>query len=208
MKYLSILILLTLITAYSCKKIEPIIAPPITYPNYSQLKVGNYWVYERYEIDTNGVETPLGIYDTCRVEKDTIINGETYFKYVRPSYLSTPTTTFLRDSLHYLVSNGGRIIFSSSVFNEVFRVFNLQGEFELHEWMTAKDSVVNTPYGNFTTSTFQLIYYMSEMYQEFGNPRYMNYRYAENIGIVIETLPMYFTQYGYRERRLVDYHLE
>lgn len=207
MKYLIVLILLSLITVYSCKKIEPTIAPPISYPNYSQLKVGNYWVYERYEIDTNGVETPLGIYDTCRVEKDTIINGETYFKYVRPPYLNSQTISFLRDSLHYIVMNTGNIIFSSQRFNEVFRTFNVM-EYDVEMWMTDKDLMVNTPYGSFKTHNYQITFYMKEGFQQYGNPRYMNTRYAEHIGIVIETLPIYLINPNYIERRLVDYHLE
>ena len=74
--------------------------------------------------------------------------------------------------------------------------------------MMDKNKNVNTPYGNFTTSTFQMIFYMEEVYHEYGNPRYMNYRYAENVGIVSETLPWFYTNPNYTERRLVDYHLE
>lgn len=210
MKNLSILFFALVLVTFSCKKEQPNIPDTVTtYPNYTQLKVGNYWVYERFEVDTIGNETPLGIIDTCRIEKDTIINGKTYYKYVRAPYFSLPTTTFVRDSLHYLVDNTGRIIFSSQVFDEIFRVYlDTLGGYELHEWMTDKNKNVLTPNDNFTTNTFQMIYYYAQALQEFGNPRQLNFRYAENIGIVSETIPWIFTNPNYLERRLVDYHIE
>lgn len=203
------LILLVIISfALSCKKEQPKIPEPspITYPDYGQLKVGNYWIYERFEIDTNGNETQLGVIDTCFIEKDTLINDLKYFKYVRP-YLNNESTSFVRDSLHYLVTNTGRIIFSSVVFDEVFSVFTPpQGFHERHEWMTDKDSVISVPLGDYTTVNFQQIFYIDESL-EVQSPRYMNYRYAENIGIVSETLPWFYANPKYTEIRLVDYHI-
>ena len=202
---------LILLVTFSCKKEQPPVPEPspITYPNYSQLKIGNYWVYERIEIDTNGNETSLGVIDTCYIEKDTLIDNVKYFKYVRPPYLNMETTTFIRDSLHYLVTSKGRIIFSSLIFGEVFREFeHPQGYYELHEWMTDKDSTINVPYGSFNTINFQQIFYMNEPFQDQGNPRYLNYRYSKDIGIISETLPWLFSNPNYIERRLVDYHLE
>jgi hypothetical protein len=207
--YKSLVLLVIISITFSCKKEESTICPPTSTnnPNYAQLEVGNYWVYERYEIDTNGNETSLGIIDTCFIEKDTLINEIKYFKYVRP-YLNNESTSFVRDSLHYVVTNTGRIIFSSIIFNEVFRVFTPpQGFHEMHEWMTDKDSVISVPLGNFTTVNFQQIFYIDESLQV-QSPRYMNYRYAENIGIVSETLPWFYTNPEYTEIRLVDYHLE
>ena len=46
-------------------------------PNFTQLKVGNYWVYERFNVDASGTATATGILDSCYVEKDTIIDEAT-----------------------------------------------------------------------------------------------------------------------------------
>ena len=212
MKYLSLIFIPAIfIVLFSCKKdqLEIPEPSPITYPNYGQLKVGNYWVYERFEIDTNGNETPLGIIDTCYIEKDTLIDGKTYFKYVRAPYLGLSTVSFIRDSMHYLVEHTGRIIFSSKIIGKVFREFSDPSEiFDIHDWMTDENKIISTPYGSFKTLTFQMIYYYEDSAQEFGHPIYKNYRYAENIGIVSETLLWIHIDPNYIERRLVDYHIE
>lgn len=87
MKNLPVFLSLLLMTCVfaACKKdkpIEPIPTPPVTYPDYSQLKIGNYWVYQHFNIDTNGNAFPLNTFDTCYVEKDTMINGLIYYKNV------------------------------------------------------------------------------------------------------------------------------
>ena len=73
----------------SCKKDtepEPTSLPiTTTYPNFSRLKVGNYWIYQQFDIDQNGNATPKNIFDSCYVEKDTLINGKTYMKIIKPS---------------------------------------------------------------------------------------------------------------------------
>ena len=63
----------------SCEKPDddndPITPAPLVYDNYSQLKVGNYWIYQRFEVDSLGIGTPTSVYDSCYVEKDTLINN-------------------------------------------------------------------------------------------------------------------------------------
>ncbi len=206
MKKINLSILLVLILSTACKK-KAKEETQITYKNYGQLKVGNYWVYERYEIDTNGTATPMGIIDTCRIEKDTIINGKQYFKYVRPPFVGFDRNTYLRDSLHYIVDHKGRKVFSSENFNQVFQTFSYV-DYDLQEWMTDIDSNFTTPLGTFKTINFQLIFTLVPQLQFNGNPRFMNTRYAENIGIISETLPLFYANPNYKERRLIDYHLE
>jgi hypothetical protein len=203
MKKINLLILVVLFLTTACKKKTT----QVTYKNYGQLKVGNYWVYERYEIDTNGTATPLGIIDTCRIEKDTIINGKRYFKYVRPQFSGVNQISYLRDSLHYIVNQTGRKVFSSENFNQVFRT-SITSDYELQEWMTDIDLNVTTPLGTYQTLNFQSIFNMIPPLQLNINPRFMNTRYAENIGIVTETLPLFYSNPISYERRLIDYHLE
>jgi hypothetical protein len=206
MKKINLLILVLLVLSTACKKKKKE-ETQVTDKNYGQLKVGNYWVYERFEIDTNGTATPMGVVDTCRIEKDTIINGKQYFKYVRPSFPGLDQNTYLRDSLHYIVDQTGRKVFSSEDFNKVFRTF-ITTDYELQEWMTDIDYNFTTPLGTFKTINFQMIYTMVPQLQFFGSQRYMSTRYAENIGIVSETLPLFYTSPIVRERRLIDFHLE
>lgn len=209
-----IFLVVTLFVLSSCKKKQkPIVIEEPTgtfYADYARLKVGNYWIYERYKLDTTGNAIALGIYDTCFVEKDTIINEKRYFKYVRPLYGSSAlSTAYLRDSADCIVTDQGRIVFSSQVFNHVFRTFqDPSGWYELQEWMVDKDLNITVPAGTYTTRNFQQIFNMAENFQQFGDKRYTNTRYAVNIGIISETLPLYISTPDIMERRLREYHVE
>ncbi len=68
--------ILAIATSCSNEQITP--TNPII--NLMNLKVGNYWVYDWYEIDiTNGNTTNLKKRDSTIIEKDTVINGRTCF---------------------------------------------------------------------------------------------------------------------------------
>ncbi|MGI8893159.1 MAG: hypothetical protein ACR2GN_06830 [Bacteroidia bacterium] len=211
----SLTVVLTILFA-ACKKdkpIEPIPTPPIIYPDYSQLKVGNYWVYQHYEVDSNGNSTALNVFDTCFVEKDTLINGNTYYKLFKPLYIpSLSYYLIIRDSLHYTVTSSGEIIFSSedftSIFSEKYQFVSATDTLCLIiTKMEEKDVIITTPAGNFITSNSKNIYYMYPPWNFAGNLRIQNTRYAKNIGVVSETLHFFVSNPNYTERRLVSYHL-
>ena len=123
-KKLNYLWLSALLIAGACKKDKddptPAAASQVAY--FTQLKTGNYWVYERYNVDPAGNATPLGIYDSCYVEGDTIIGNYTYAKYVFPGYplAQGMVTAYLRDSSEHLVDYQNNIYFASADFNTVF----------------------------------------------------------------------------------------
>jgi hypothetical protein len=206
---------------YSCKKDKESPSPspsPVTYPNYSQLKVGNYWVYQQFEIDAAGVVHPRNNTDSCYIEKDTTINGHTYFKIVKPYlshgqyYNSNNCYSFIRDSLHYIINSFGEILFSSQDSLSVLRTFYYVWEMndtvcQVVLKMADKNLAVVTPAGTFTTTDSKETYHMYPNHSSGGNPRYINTRYAENIGIVLETQPFYASSPNYIERRLIRYHL-
>jgi len=206
---------LVTLLVYSCKKDSDTGSAPNTmYPNYSQLKVGNYWVYEQFEIDTTGSATSNNTFDSCYVEKDTVINGKTYFKMVKPKpyALNQQEISFQRDSLHYIVNSSGKIVFSSEDFTTVFdSAFITAGPADtvckIVKQMGDKNLTLTTPAGVFTTSAAKETYFMYPNWALAGNPRYLNTRYAENRGIVIETLPFFTSVPNYIERRLVRYQI-
>lgn len=203
---------------YSCKKDK--VAEPLnngtttaTFANYSKLEIGNYWIYERYTIDTAGTIASLGVYDSCFVEKDTLIHGDTFLKVYRPNpYVSSYGYVFLRDSLHYIVNDFGSILFSSQDFSTEFNSSYIFGSGDTIAKtvtkMADKDVVINTPAGAFSTSSYQKAYYMYPSWSFAGNPRTYNTRYAENIGIVNEILALYVSSPLNYERRLIRYHVK
>ena len=115
--FISIGLLCVSICFYSCKKdkqTEPETQTQTTttpIPNYSALKVGNYWIYERFETDQFGISTSLNIIDSCYIEKDTTINGQQYFKYVQPQIVSyNPTISSTANSFRYIYDSLSYII--------------------------------------------------------------------------------------------------
>jgi hypothetical protein len=185
------------------------VQPIQQYLNYSQLKVGNYWIYQRFQTDYNGVETPLNVYDSCYVEKDTVINDKVYFKVVRP-YTWGTFNSFQRDTLHYVVNEKGQILFSSEDFSSVFRTwyqFNDPADTicRNEERMTDKNKITEVPAGTFTTSDYCITSTMYPRYSRGDNHRYQHHRYAENIGLVYETMEVYVGGPEHTERKLVRY---
>lgn len=201
------------LSLYACKD-DPPPGNPADYPDFANLKVGNYWIYQRFVLDTNGVYTAQNIFDSTFVEKDTVINGATYFKYMDDQYGTLPgfEATFLRDSLHYLVNSGGRVLFSSENFVDTFFQHYLTLELShnnldtlcfLFQKMTDDNVSVTVPAGTFVTKNAQEVYLMEAPYDKGGKVRPMQKRYAEDVGIVEETLPFYISSSWYYVRRLV-----
>ncbi|WP_018343379.1 hypothetical protein [Cytophaga aurantiaca] len=198
---------------FSCKRNnEP--TPSVTYPNFSQLKVGNYWIYEQFDISSTGDATSRNIFDSCYVEKDTIIKGNTYFKIVKPLWYdrTKKEVLFQRDSLHYIVNSNGEILFSSQDFTNALEAWYIISPVydtisRITRKMTDKGIAVSTFAGTFKTLNAQETHAMYPMWTSAGNPRYRDARYAKNVGIVIETLLFFVSSPDYAERRLVRYHL-
>jgi hypothetical protein len=200
----------------SCKK--DIVAPPlpefpINYLNYSQLKVGNYWIYQRYNINEFGEAQATQVFDSCYVSNDTIINGMTYYRIVRPGTVYANMGTYWRDSLHYIVNSSGDKLFSSTDFSSTFSsnyiVVGL-GDTVAHQTlkMEDKDFTVSTPAGVFVTSNARITYHLYPGYDDFGTELRAHARYAENIGLVLESALPFLGSLSTHERRLVRYHLE
>lgn len=198
----------------SCKKDKQNPTVELTYPDYAMLKTGNYWVYQLFDIDSAGIASPGSTFDSCYVEKDTLINNQTYYKVVKPKPYSTNEKIFSyqRDSLHYVVNSSGQILFSSQDFttvfgNDYFLASTTDTICQVIKQMAEKDIEVATPAGTFITMNSKTSFIMYPNWTFAGNPRAKHIRYSENIGIVVETLPFFVSQPWYKERRLVRYHL-
>jgi hypothetical protein len=217
----SFLILFFALTFNACKKdssTNKVLSTSQTnVASFSQLEVGNYWIYQRFEINSVGNETALNKFDSCYIKSDTIINNLVYYKMYRPKvYGSIPPThliDFIRDSLHYIVNSTGYTLFSSQDFTSIFRSgyqFFSNPIDTVQYFYIKMDDInvqVNTPAGNFNTLNSKSTSNFWPNYAISGSVRYMHCRYANNVGIVIETLPLIFLDKIQTERRLVRYHL-
>jgi hypothetical protein len=221
MKNFFVLTSVSLILLDSCKKkgsadilgnLNQSPNPTVTYPHFFPTKAGSYWIYERFDIKSDGTAVSMHEYDSSYVEKDTIIGNYTYTKIRRRDFLLGVMPWYIRDSLHYIVSRNGRILFSSEDFVSVLDSFFYTNPrlVRSRSWMTEKDLGVSTPAGYFTTSNFKtefLAFPPFDNIPQVPNPRYNNMRYTKGIGVVIETEPFFLSLPWVRERRLIRYHI-
>lgn len=205
-----------MISFSSCKKDNDETAAPVPVSeniDYTPYATGNYWVYERYRIDTNGIETPLGIYDSCYVSGDTIVNGNQYFILVKPDYLSGDNEEYLlRDSLDYLIDLAGEIQFSSTDFTSVFNSTIITAGIgdtvaAVQTKMENKDVTYTVPALTCITSDVVMRYNFYPSWSINGSLRMRHQRYGRNVGVVSETLPFFHSDPTYLERKLIRFQL-
>lgn len=185
--------------AVSCKK-ESSDPTPVARADYFRLQPGNYWIYEGYTIDTTGVATSTGKFDSAYIAKDTVMNGKTYFELHQNPYVLFPeqAISYLRDSSGYLVDQAGFILASDCNFTDTLWVDQTHPElYTGYLKMTGKDSVVTVNAGSFTSITSSLkviptppneaglpVRYMYDVYAKgAGKIKSHNFFFAGNIGI-------------------------
>ncbi|MCW3086112.1 MAG: hypothetical protein JWP12_3478 [Bacteroidetes bacterium] len=192
-------------------------ATTATYDNYSNLKVGNYWIYQTYNLDTIGNVVGIGEIDSCYVEKDSIFNGHTFQKIVDVTFTgtSTPPASYfylLRDSLSYTVDALGKVVFSSTDFSSSFNHYfsmtvPLDTFAEIHSNMLPGMESKVVPAGFFNTLDFRTTYDMYPHYSYGTGIRYAYSWYAKNIGLVARRDPAAYQITASNEKRLIRYHL-
>lgn len=226
---ISLLTVIILAGTNSCKKqghqlITP--TPPymdstvtITPADYTALKPGNYWIYQNYHLDSAAGEAhPMGTYDSCYVEKDTMINGHVYHKYWEAIFDASPgypqyNYSYLRDSSGYTVTWGGLVQMTTQDFSSVLRTYLIlpgAGNYDtlvVTEQMRRDTTPTTVNAGTFETITSRRIFHLppTEMY---GPTREYNTMYARGIGIVRQTKAFYLMLPDVWEWRLERYHLE
>lgn len=201
MRILSITLLLTISIICSCKK-EPIKdtrSKDTLFTECMGFKPGSYWVYRVYQIDNEGNETMYpNVIDSCYVEKDTMINGISYVKFVEPS-----TNHYWRDSMDNIVSNEGEVVFSNNNFVDTFILKSYDSSVFMYRKMTDRDVVTHTPFGNFETKTMQTTYHYLPASQSNHKDKCWNVRFSAKSGIVVQTTLL--ADGYYIERRLLRY---
>jgi hypothetical protein len=153
-----------------------------TASSYYPLSVGNYWVYDLYEVDTNGVEAFIDT-DSMYIEKDTILRGNRYF-VKRTSRLNG--VSIIRDSSDYLINRYGLRLFGpqdkSDTLDLLALPFNGADTTQLiHFQMNLQSRKVSLPAGNF--NVLELIESVRFLSGSSTIRPYSLYR-APNVGIV------------------------
>jgi hypothetical protein len=112
MKYPKLIVFVGCCVLLACSKEE---TAPNLIQSLTQLKKGNYWIYQVVKVNSNGSETILGR-DSVYVEGDTTINGVRYatLNHGR-AYSQQRFRQFLRDSADCLVSKNGTIALTTDI---------------------------------------------------------------------------------------------
>ena len=215
---------LALLCAIGCKKKKnsATVTPPpvdtvVVYPDYMAMRPGNYWIYQDYQLDSaTGAAHAQSTYDSCFVEKDTLIGDKTYHKYLShdiQSGASAPyVATYMRDSAGYTLDEQGHILFASNNFTDTFRIFYSypsaihDDTIKVAEMMGSRDEAVTVAAGSFVTSTFRQVWALPSS-TPYGPAREKRYSYARNVGLVRYTTGFYIDWPTIKERRLERYHV-
>lgn len=179
--------------------------------SYYPMKTGNYWVYQWFEVDSNGNET-LSAWqnDSVVVLGDTTINGNTFYKVELNVYGSAARyITYMRDSAMWMVDQTGSVVFS---------VEAQAGYFNNDYSIAGYDQVSRMDYGGHQKLTpagvFQTIFKITDFTKQSGlfcngtNKRSIYTGFARGIG------PAFYNTFylsdplcRYFEARLLRYHL-
>lgn len=146
-----------LLLSASCSKEESTApaGPPASYSisDFSLLDSGNYWVYERVNLDSNGSATSgVVAVDTMRVLGDTSINGTTYAvrHHTWGGYVE-----HVRDSADFLVDGQGHILFAYGTFDQVIWTETIDQAAIMNYRVSSQMAPVSVPAGTFSAYELQ-----------------------------------------------------
>lgn len=176
---------------------------PIPASDYMQLEIGNYWIYEWYNIDSSGNANLMATSDSSIISGDTLIRGLVFYKKL--IFQNENYAEFIRDSSGYLVDHEGIIRFSDHDFTNILLVKEIIPDLATVEYQMAnKDSLISISLGTYPTYDFRgTVIPLNPQY-----PYGINYThnfYADGMGL-IKTSSYYFSNPNLRvERRLIRY---
>ena len=142
----------------SCKQ-EPIENPEPDLTNdilnefaedYSQLKVGNYWVYQRFNVDREtGEVTELNLIDSLFVKNEMEVNGEKYFQ-LKGTWFGLEFSRLLRNEGERLISPTGKVFLSTIDLPDtvsIERSIPNQQIDSIYSVLTNNEEIIEKPFG-------------------------------------------------------------
>jgi hypothetical protein len=187
--------------------------PVVDLSDYYPLAVGNYWVYQWYDIDSNGIATPslTGIsVDTFSVIDDTLINGISFYVFeMKQHKFFNSYNQYLRDSSNHLIDNFGTKFFSAINFSDTFSFsHNSQTGITEIRKMISDTFNVNTPIGNYKGLSCRTAHHHNNPVNGCnGNIQNFDRIFSYGIGMVVDNIYFASTCKYRFERRLIAYHL-
>ncbi len=210
-------IALVIILIAGCKKDGGEETPhgTISLTNYFPLSVGNYWVYENYNIDSLGNETLVDRIDSMYINRDTTVNGYNYYilegvNFTMGGFVPGIIGLF-RDSSGYIVDQTGRKRlakndFIDTLFNEE-RFINGIHYFDISDIMKTVDHYISVGVGIFEAVECERMIVFQEGTPNEGEIRFHHNYYAEDVGLIVGAGSWYSSN-AHFEARLLRYNIE
>jgi hypothetical protein len=175
-----------LVIIISCSKEQITATNPIN--NLMNLKVGNYWVYDWYEIDANnGNTTNLQKRDSIIIAKDTVISGRTYF-IKKGNYFGGKhvTNSIIFDSINSIYSFPYKeVMLTLNKSAIATKNFGVKGNPIAIGYYSLDDNkvLVQVPAGNFQSVNFKGRIEPQQPGYLYGI-RYNDNYYSDNVGLI------------------------
>jgi hypothetical protein len=170
---------------------------------------GSYWVYDWFEIDSNGVETKKGMRDSIFISGDTLINSKTYIKYDGVQF-DKFNNRLLRDSAGFIVNQNGLVLWGTTVsqLSEHSTV-----DFTVTSKMTSLNESISVPAGTFNTvlKTNTACYDDGRPFTKCSQCWDSKSYYKPGLGVIAAQTAYIGTinnECKYLEKRLVEYNIE
>lgn len=202
------LLVLALIAFSACKKEKTTMLSTTSTKDYYPMSVGSYWIYERTQIDTNGVETPtLQPNDSVYVSRDTVINGETYAVFVGAMWWSPMQESYMRDSAGYILSSSGSVLDLTNLYGILDFQHDSAHMWNVTTYVEHPSDPITVPAGTFSVlDRVRRVDFLDPNYY-WDSSRYMHDYYAKGVGLVRE-IAFYYLASWCESRRLLRYHIE
>jgi len=169
---------------------------------FFNLKVGNMWVYKRYQSDNEG-NNPVfqNIIDTIRITGKKIVAGQEYY-HIDHSLSSEDDQYWRINEMEYLIDTIGNVIHPGKDINFTSSIVTYHGKID-YKSETSKNLTVEgndffvVPYSGYFTPYSESIY----------SGKVSAIEYQEGVGIVINNR-RYIAGQKYIEDRLISYDLK
>jgi len=179
--------------------------------DFIPLTIGNYWVYDTYRIDTLGNETISNSGDSAYVDRDTIINGKTFYIIEGDLYAKQAIGNNIRNEnnsiLYYNTSdNFEKIVFTTNSIGTVYNQANIGNNLlQLTTWTNAGTQNITVDAGNYLC--YQRETEVTPLVSGYPIGTRSQYRYYNSsVGVVINQF-FFASSPELYETRLVSYNI-
>ncbi|MUU79551.1 lipoprotein [Winogradskyella endarachnes] len=182
-----------------------------TSSNFYALTVGNQWVYKNYKYNTATEDyEDTGVVDSVSIIGTETINGNVYYNFKRVTTGNEEGITYcnpngehyelLRDSLGYLINDGGLIKYANNDFTE--RTMSQQNWGTIYDQLIALDNEITVEAGTFESTYTQRYVILSNGEQANGLDHFY---YADGFGLIFDTTSFVSGDIPIIKRRLDSY---